>query len=81
MAEIREALGELIFGAGDDELEHVVLSELRRRGESIACLEVGAASWLSDWLLQAAGTADEQLAMAAMQNFAGGISFPTVGQA
>ncbi len=57
--EIQQALGDLVFGEGDEELEDVVLRKLQSRGESIACVEVGAASLLSDWLLQASVAASQ----------------------
>jgi nicotinamide-nucleotide amidase len=72
--EIHAALGDLVFGEGDDELEHVVLRQLRDSRRTIACVELGSASWLSDWFLQAAGeisTAEEGACA-----FAGGIAFP-----
>lgn len=49
--EINEALGDLVFGRDTDELQDVVLREIEMRGSSLASLEVGAASWVGDWLL------------------------------
>ncbi len=40
-ATIRERLGELVFGDGDDELQHVVCRQLRRRAETQAVNETG----------------------------------------
>lgn len=74
IADIHAGLGDLVFGEGDDELEHVVLRELRSRGKSIGCVEIGAASWLSDWLLQADGEVCSQASSSSC--FAGGIAFP-----
>jgi nicotinamide-nucleotide amidase len=95
LTEIHEALGELIFGQGNEELEDAVMRELQRRGETLACVEIGSASWLSDWLLQAAvPTSDLTLQPsgsssyrtseqpeAGITHFAGGIAFPTLPQA
>ncbi len=95
LTEIHHALGELVFGQGNEELEDIVMRELHRRGQTLACVEIGAASWLSDWLLQAAVPA-HPLALqssdtstyrtgehpaAGITNFAGGIAFPTLPQA
>lgn len=71
--EIRLALGDLVFGSGDDELEHVVLRQLSQQRLSLASLEIGAASWLSDWMLQAAaGSANL---------YRGGLAFPSLSAA
>lgn len=51
IAEIRAAMGDLIFGEGDDELQQAVLRELPRSGKSLATVEIGAASFVADWLL------------------------------
>jgi len=45
-ADIRQRLGELIFGADDDTLEEIVLSLCARRGWSLAVVEVGLAGAL-----------------------------------
>ncbi len=66
--EIYSAVGELIFGQGEDELEHAVLRQLKESSRSLATLEVGAASWVCDWILRITDPADSC--------FRGGISFP-----
>jgi nicotinamide-nucleotide amidase len=54
---IRECLGELVFGEGDDELEDVVIRLLRRRGQSLAVCELGTQGVMTRWL-NAAMSAD-----------------------
>ncbi len=51
--EIQQALGELVFGAGDDELEHAILRQLAQQRLTLATVEIGAASWISQWMLAA----------------------------
>jgi nicotinamide-nucleotide amidase len=50
IATIHECLGSLVFGTEDDELEHAVLRELTRRGETVALLEWGTAGLIAHWL-------------------------------
>ena len=57
--EIRSAMGDLIFGAGEDEIQDVVLRELRRSKVTLATLEVGSASSIGDWMLASAGGCTE----------------------
>ncbi len=73
IGEIKAALGELIFGEGEDELEHAVLRQLQASQLKLATVEVGAASWISDWMLKAV---DPQ-----QKIYAGGVSFPAVSEA
>lgn len=73
IAEIEVALGDLIFGAGEDELEHAVSRQLVEQGITLASLEIGASSLITDWMLAASPDAG--------QFYAGGIAFPTVHQA
>ena len=47
---IRECLGNLIFGEGDDELEHAVLRELAGRGRTLATAEWVSGGLLTHWL-------------------------------
>jgi nicotinamide-nucleotide amidase len=57
-ATIRECLGRLVFGAGDDQLEDVVVRLLGERGKTLATAECGTAGLLAAWLSgaeQAAG--------------------------
>lgn len=72
VAEIQQALGVLIFGSGDDELEHAVLRLLRSRpgervnsagissehGSTLAVLEIGPCALAGSWLLSALTEAD-----------------------
>lgn len=51
VAEIQKALGVLIFGSGEDELEHALLRQLRSLGARLAVLEIGPASLLANWLM------------------------------
>ncbi len=44
IAEIEGALGDLIFGSGEDELEHAVSRMLLERQMTLASVEVGASS-------------------------------------
>ena len=78
--EIRGGLGDLVFGEGNDELEHVVTRGLRARRQSMACVEIGAASWISDWMLSAAEPTEGSTTNVDGQ-FAGGIAFPSLAQA
>ena len=73
VSEINAALGDLIFGAGDDELEQVVARQLIERKIKLASLEIGASSLIPDWMLAASQDAEAF--------YAGGIAFPTLRQA
>lgn len=55
VAEIESQMGVLIFGSGDDELEHAVLRQLRTRNQRLAVLEIGPSALIGNWLLSAAG--------------------------
>ncbi len=50
---IRAALGNLVFGEEDDELEDVVLRMLAERGRSLATVESGTRGLLAHWLTAA----------------------------
>lgn len=80
LQEIQQALGDLIFGTGDDELEHAVLRQLETRQLSMASVEIGAASWVSDWMLKGAATGGEGGPGQAW-GYMGGIAFPTLASA
>ncbi len=81
VAEIRQALGDMVFAEGNVDLEHVVTQQLRQRNLSLACIEIGAASWISDWMLSAADGTHQGEVTAPAEQFAGGIAFPTLAQA
>ena len=51
--EIEAAFGGLIFGSGEDELEHAVLRQLRQSELSLAVLEIGPSALAAEWLLSA----------------------------
>jgi nicotinamide-nucleotide amidase len=50
VATIRNCLGSLVFGEGDDELEHAVVRLLRERQKTLATAEWGTAGLVCDWL-------------------------------
>lgn len=54
--EIRAALGELVFGTGNDTLQTVVSRQLKAAKKSCATIEIGASSFLGDCL---AGVAED----------------------
>ena len=51
---IRQALGTLVFGEGDDELEDVVVRLLAERGQTLAVAELATGGLVADWLRAAA---------------------------
>ena len=55
VAVIRQSLGTLVFGEGDDELHDVVVGLLRRHHRTLASVEIGTAGVVAQWL---AGAAD-----------------------
>lgn len=54
---IHQCLGALVFGEEDDELEDVVVRELRTRGKTLAVREWGTAGFLTQWLAVAGNEA------------------------
>jgi nicotinamide-nucleotide amidase len=53
-AAIRDRLGPFVFGVEDEELEHVLVRELARRGETISSVDCGSRGWLAQTLARAA---------------------------
>jgi len=47
---IRESLGDLIFGEGDDELQHAVCRLLKSQQKTLATAEWGTGGLVADWL-------------------------------
>ncbi|MHC2070983.1 CinA family nicotinamide mononucleotide deamidase-related protein [Bremerella sp. T1] len=48
--QIHEAVGELVFGEGDEELQDVVIRDLLARGETLATVESSSSGLLGFWL-------------------------------
>jgi nicotinamide-nucleotide amidase len=51
---IRQCLGPLVFGEGDEELHHVVVRRLGDRRETLGTVEWGLSGLLANWLSEAA---------------------------
>jgi hypothetical protein len=64
-ADIRQRLGDLVFGADQDTLEHLCLSRVDQRGWTLAVVEAGLAGMLV-----------ERLSRTQMQAYLGGESLP-----
>ncbi len=71
--EINAALGNMVFGQGEDELQHAVLRRLVQRQMTLSVCEVGSASLITDWMA-GAGPASKQ-------HFRGGVAFPSLDAA
>ncbi len=52
---IEASLGTLIFGTGEEELEHAVLRLLDERGLTLAVFDAGTQGRIASWLAEAAG--------------------------
>lgn len=53
---IENALGDLVFGTGEVELEDVVSQQLASQKLTLGCVEIGAANFIGDWMLNANAT-------------------------
>jgi nicotinamide-nucleotide amidase len=53
LAEIHQNLGDIIFGTGDDELEHALLRDLTTQDLSLAVVEIGGDCYVGPAMLQA----------------------------
>lgn len=58
VATIRECLGDLVFGEGDDELEHVVARLLSEWGKTLSVAEWGTGGLVAERLQSASGGSD-----------------------
>jgi nicotinamide-nucleotide amidase len=54
-AAIRERMGELVFGEEDQQLEHVVLELLRKRGKTLGTAEIGTGGLLARRITEVSG--------------------------
>jgi nicotinamide-nucleotide amidase len=68
VAIIREALGHLVFGEEEDELEHVVMRLLTERGQTLGVAEWATAGQLMAWLSALDPTANTFLRGAVIEN-------------
>ena len=50
VATIRQHLGKLVFGEGDDELQHAVARLLRQQDKTLSTAEWGTGGMVADWL-------------------------------
>ena len=64
VATIRQCLGDLVYGEGDEQLQDVVVRLLAERGQTLATFEFGASALLADSLASAAGAAHSQVYLA-----------------
>ncbi len=82
VATIHECLGDLVFGEGDDELQHAVIRILREKHKTLATCEWGTAGLLAEWLsgvAEAGGPYAGGLVAASDKTLetAAGVSLPT----
>ena len=57
-ATIRETLGDLVFGEEDDELQQIVIRQLRLQQKTLATVEWGTTGLLSQWLSDVSDSAE-----------------------
>jgi nicotinamide-nucleotide amidase len=57
VAEIRQCLGTLVYGEGDDELQDVAIDLLRQRACTLASAEIVTGGLAAQWLAKASGNA------------------------
>lgn len=55
VATIHECLGSLVFGEGEDELEHAVVRLLKEQQKTLATAEWGSGGMIAHWLSEAGG--------------------------
>jgi nicotinamide-nucleotide amidase len=78
LQEIHDNLGELIFGYGEDELHDALLRRLVATGHSLAVVEIGAGSWITEAMQAAMGHSTEVHGRSA---FRGGLALPNLDAA
>ena len=55
VAEIRNCLGTLVYGEGDEELQDVIIGMLQRRGQTLSSAEIATTGLAAQWLATASG--------------------------
>ncbi|RMF37870.1 MAG: competence/damage-inducible protein A [Planctomycetota bacterium] len=75
LQQIHQALGDLVFGCGEMELEDRVAADLVRVGWRMVALEIGASSWVGDWLQAATGRLEVPTLEGGRSPFAGSLAF------
>ncbi len=68
IATIHECLGDLVFGEGDDELEHAVVRLLAAQQKILATAEWGTGGTIAHWISNVAGSETCFLGGAVLQN-------------
>ena len=58
IATIHECLGALVFGSGEDELQHAVARKLVSRGMTLHVVEIGTRGLINQWMSQVQSGAD-----------------------
>jgi nicotinamide-nucleotide amidase len=58
IATIHDCLGDLVFGEGDDELEHAVVKLLDAQQKTLATAEWGSGGMIAHWLSEVPGSRD-----------------------